>query len=188
MQAREALSRNFRNQAYQSVDADESRTVRINLPPQLVANLLVTEVPYTFGQHLAGVHLPAYADMEGDPILMTFKNDKHPFWNIYGVLVKTVVESAYTVNHFDMYSDVINEGVNVASAGVSSITVTWTDANTGQAASPLQIKLEIMDAGAYAHFMLTYVAPVVTGKSKTETKSESGFKGFVSTENQEPNK
>lgn len=72
------------------MDSDDSRTVKINLPPVYVSG--TDHVPaqtLTFGKFIHDVPIPAYADLEGDPIEITFRDDKNPFWSIYADLVTT---------------------------------------------------------------------------------------------------
>jgi len=156
----EALTRNIKSESYPSFDSDDSRTVRINLPPQEILRANVPLQYATFGQSLSGLSLSTYADLEGDQILLTYRDAKNPFWNIHGVLVKTEFVDPITVYHYELQTDVIREGFNVASPGLYNIEITARDVSTGQAAPSTTIQVNIMGVGEYEHFMLTYVAPV----------------------------
>jgi len=121
--------------------------------------------------------------------LLTVRDAKNPFWNVYGALQSSKNLGPYTSYTYELYSDVIQEGVNVASSGNFTLSITFTDGNTGLSASSLSLYVEIMQVGDYEHFLLSYVAPVKEQTSKgPPAQGKGSFAGFTSSPNQNEKK
>ena len=85
------------------------------------------KVTATFGQKLF-VELPQYKDPEGDPILISIRDNKNPFLVMHASRI-TPTKFSSQEPFFAIRSEELVDGKN-AKLGKSTINVTWTDSVT----------------------------------------------------------
>ena len=115
-------------QKYSDVDVDSDRCIKINMGPQGSDPYVeFSSIQVSNGDRVRSL-LPVYEDLEGDPIQISFSNVEN--WVLSTTFYARVMVQHSTYNEYALMSEPIIIDEN-ALVGSSTITVTYTDMNTG---------------------------------------------------------
>ena len=100
--------------AYDGIDADETRTIKINQGPEVYLPK-VSKMPSgfktTFGERVHSLYLPGYFDPENDPLQINIRDYDNPFLGFYTVPFGEELEvEDVKVQYQEVRSDILIEG------------------------------------------------------------------------------